>query len=206
MAISNYGELKTAIANWLDRTDLTSKIPDFITVAEAKFFRVLRTPGNEQWVTYGASSLITQTFQIPNDYMSCKIFMYGARPLTRITDIKYLSLLAESDVAGPPQYFCRIKEQFYIYPQADTEEDINLVYYQYQGPMVEDEDTTRTLGFAPDLYLYSALMAAQAYLIGDDRLQVWSAELQATMETLNSNAADDEIDGSTMTTNNIYQG
>ena len=30
MAISTYAELKTSIANWLDRSDLTDVIPDFI--------------------------------------------------------------------------------------------------------------------------------------------------------------------------------
>ena len=39
MAITNYSELKSAIADWLDRTDLTDQIPDFITLAEARHKR-----------------------------------------------------------------------------------------------------------------------------------------------------------------------
>ena len=35
MAITTYSELKTSIANFLDRDDLTSVIPDFISLAEA---------------------------------------------------------------------------------------------------------------------------------------------------------------------------
>lgn len=35
MAISTYAELQTAGANWLDREDLTSRIPEFIALAEA---------------------------------------------------------------------------------------------------------------------------------------------------------------------------
>ena len=31
MAISTYAELKTSIASWLDRSDLTDVIPDFIS-------------------------------------------------------------------------------------------------------------------------------------------------------------------------------
>ena len=42
MAITTYAELKTAIANWLNREDLTSVIPDFISLAEADFNRKLR--------------------------------------------------------------------------------------------------------------------------------------------------------------------
>ena len=36
MAISNYTELKTAVANWLGRDDLTSRIPEFISAAEIR--------------------------------------------------------------------------------------------------------------------------------------------------------------------------
>jgi hypothetical protein len=35
MAISTYTDLKTSIASWLNRDDLTSVIPDFISLAEA---------------------------------------------------------------------------------------------------------------------------------------------------------------------------
>ena len=43
MAISTKSELHTAVTNWLNRSDLTSRIPEFITLAEASFNRNLRT-------------------------------------------------------------------------------------------------------------------------------------------------------------------
>ena len=42
MAISTYSELQTAAANWLDRDDLTNRITEFVSLAEATFNRVLR--------------------------------------------------------------------------------------------------------------------------------------------------------------------
>ena len=42
MALTTYDELKTSIADFLDRDDLTSVIPDFITLAEADLNRGLR--------------------------------------------------------------------------------------------------------------------------------------------------------------------
>lgn len=204
MAIANYGELKAAIAAWLDRSDLTAKIPDFIQLAESKIFRKLRCPGNEQWARYPAAPSITQTFQIPNDYIEAKVLMYGTLPLTRISDQKYLALLAQSDAAGTPKYFTRMKDQLYLYPAADYEADVNLIFYESQGPMVLETDYTRTLLFAPDLYLYGALTAAQAYLIGDERLGVWAGQYNEAMAELNEAAEGNEIDGSTMSINNIY--
>lgn len=35
MAIGTYAELQTAVANWLDRLDLTARVPEFIALAEA---------------------------------------------------------------------------------------------------------------------------------------------------------------------------
>ena len=40
--ISTYSDLKTAIANYLARTDLTDQIPDFIRFAEIRLRRELR--------------------------------------------------------------------------------------------------------------------------------------------------------------------
>jgi hypothetical protein len=204
MAIANYGELKAAIAGWLDRSDLTSIIPDFIQLAETKIFRKMRCPGNEQWVTYPADPSITQTFQIPNDFVEAKVLMYGTLPLTRITEQRYLALLAQSGAAGTPQYFTRMKDQLYLYPAADYEADINLIFYETQGPMALDTDYTRTLLFAPDLYLYGALVSAQAYLIGDERLGIWAGQYNESMAEVNETAVDNEVDGSTMSINNVY--
>ena len=43
MAISTYAELKTAIANFLARDDLTNEIDDFIDLAESRISRELET-------------------------------------------------------------------------------------------------------------------------------------------------------------------
>ena len=42
MAINSYSSLQTAVANWLDRSDLTDRIPEFIDLAEARINRALR--------------------------------------------------------------------------------------------------------------------------------------------------------------------
>ena len=51
MSISNYGELKTALANILKRDDLTSRIPEFIEMMEDRVNRTLRVRAMEASVT-----------------------------------------------------------------------------------------------------------------------------------------------------------
>lgn len=43
MALTTYTALKASVADWLNRTDLTAAIPDFISLAEAQMERTLRT-------------------------------------------------------------------------------------------------------------------------------------------------------------------
>ena len=41
MAIGTFDELKTAVANWLGRDDLTDRIPEFIALAEGRMNRTI---------------------------------------------------------------------------------------------------------------------------------------------------------------------
>ena len=51
MAITTYAELKTAVANFLARSDLTDKIPEFISMAEARMGEELETRSQEKRAT-----------------------------------------------------------------------------------------------------------------------------------------------------------
>jgi hypothetical protein len=42
MSLTTYSELQSSIADWLNRTDLTSQIKDFITIAESRLDRELK--------------------------------------------------------------------------------------------------------------------------------------------------------------------
>ena len=48
MSIGTYAELKTSIANFLARDDLTAQIPDFIQLAEGRMSRELETREQEK--------------------------------------------------------------------------------------------------------------------------------------------------------------
>ena len=70
MAISTYAELKTSIANWLDREDLTDIIPDFIALAETRHKRDFKIRRMETRVTAN---------------MPAPLWAYAARARTVIT-------------------------------------------------------------------------------------------------------------------------
>ncbi len=51
MSISTYAELQTAVGNWLNRADLTARIPEFIELFEARVKRDLRVRQMEKRAT-----------------------------------------------------------------------------------------------------------------------------------------------------------
>ena len=72
MALDTYANLKTAIADFLNRDDLTSSIDDFIDLAEAQMNREVRHWDMEKRAT---AVLNTQYTALPNDFVEPIRFM-----------------------------------------------------------------------------------------------------------------------------------
>ena len=74
MAITTYSELQTAVSNWLHRSDLTSYIPDFITLAETRIYREVRARDMEtafsDTIASGAVALPTSYIDLKHAYIS----------------------------------------------------------------------------------------------------------------------------------------
>ena len=68
MALSTFSELKTEIANYVDRSDLTDQIPTFINLAEARINRLVRVRIME---SVKISSLVSgvKRYPLPSDYL-----------------------------------------------------------------------------------------------------------------------------------------
>ena len=175
MALDTFSGLKTTIADYLNRDDLTSIIPSFITLAEAKFNRKLRV---RQMVKRATATLDTQYFAFPADFLQAKEFQLNTNPITYLQYVtqnqgdygsanQYISV-------GKPQYYTIIGTQIEVIPTPDTGYTGELTYYG-KIPALSDSNTSNwLLVYAPDLYLYGALLEAAPYLKDDERLATWS--------------------------------
>ena len=94
--IDTYGELKTEVADWLDREDLTTRIPKFIRLAETEIYRDLRCRENEFVVTYSSTGWTINGqssnpdtndpyLVLPPNYKAMKEVTWGDRPLEEIS-------------------------------------------------------------------------------------------------------------------------
>lgn len=175
MALSTFTELKAAIAGWVNRTDLTSAIPDFIALAEAQISRRLRV---RAMIARAEATISTEFFAVPTDF---------AAPI-RLTleieedDISVLEFLAPErflemkqgrpNETGEPEFFTVVGGEIQVLPIPDTSYTAELVYYA-RVPDLASNSTNWLLTAHPDVYLYGSLVQSAPYLKNDERVSVW---------------------------------
>ena len=176
MAINTYSTLQTAVANWLDRDDLTDRIPDFIALAEARYNRELRIRAMETTVT-DSTVAGTRSYALPTRYLQTRTIQLSTDP---ITPLEYLTpemmdrLWAGSQV-GKPQTFTIIGDNYHLGPSPDGVYTVEIVYYQRFAALSDLAPTNTMLTENPDVYLYATLLEAEPFLANDARIQLWMA-------------------------------
>ena len=182
MALTTYAELKTSVGDWLNRTDLTTAIPDFISLAEAQIERNLRT---RQMIVRATASITTEYSAVPNDFLEVKSFKLDTNPVTplgfeTIDSMDTLAVTYRS--ASKPIFFTVVGEQFRYLPVPDTAYTGELIYYAKLSKLSTANTTNFLLTAAPDVYLYGALMQAAPYLQDDARITVWASMYRSGLE------------------------
>lgn len=192
MTITNYGTLKTAIADTLNRDDLTSVIPQFVTLAQAQFNRKIRS---HRQITRGSLTIDAQFEALPADWLeTIRITMDGS-PIRVLTQISLDDLTryrtAVNDTTDAPIYFAHNGTDIELFPTPSTSYTGEITYYAKITALSADGDTNWLLTNHPDLYLYGALVHTAPYLKDDARIAVWAGLLAQSMTEIEdeSNAA-----------------
>ena len=172
MTIATYAQLKTAIADFLNRDDLTAVIPTFITLAEASFNRKLR-----DWrMVKRSTTAFDEPFELlPDGWLeTIRLGMPGQGPLKLVSSQDMMLLKADHSPPGIPKYFAHTAGQLEFWPEPSADAGTGqMVYYAQIEPLGELIDRNWLLSAAPDLYLYGSLLHSAPYLKDDPRIVVW---------------------------------
>lgn len=184
MAIGTYAELQTAAANWLNRSDLTSRIPEFIALAEAKFNRVIRAP---DMVTKDTSFTIDSQYKtLPTGFLEAIRFSISGTPdrrLEYLTPEKMDETRERFTASQKPGYYSVAGGNFEFLPNPDQSYTGLLLYYQAITGLATTSPNW-LLTSHPDIYLFGTLLEAAAYLDDDRRVPLWSSRLQTALDQL----------------------
>ena len=181
MAITTYSELKTAVADFLNRDDLTSAIPNFIALAEASLNRRMRAP---EMVTRATVTVDAEYENRPADWMETIRYQMNTNPITVlefVTPEEAIIQKTKFSVSGVPLFFSTVGTQFQHIPAPDGSYTGELMYYA-RVPGLSDSNTSNWLLTAnPDIYLYATLVQSAPYLKEDERIGVWASILERLM-------------------------
>ena len=202
MAITNYTNLQTAIADFLNRDDLTSVIPTFIQLAEAQMQREIRHWKMETRAS-GQQSAGDQYMQIPTDWLETirlHLTGNGTSAVTMTSRAAMADIRAKNEDASTvaPYLYCHADSQFELYPTPSEDTDFELLYYQ-KIPDLASNTTNWLLSDAPDVYLYGSLLHSAPYLAEDARVAVWAQMYSAAVQNVNSASEQARYSGSGMT-------
>lgn len=184
MALATYSDLKASVASTLHRTDLTTQIPDFVTLAEAQMRRRLRTA---KMVTRTTLSVNAQYVDAPSDFDGIKTLDLATDP---VTPLKFLSddmmteELARNPGTGKPRFFSIVGVQFRFLPVPDTTYTADLGYYQNVPALSDSATTNWVLTGHPDAYLYGTLLQAALWLRDDARAGTWSGLFETAVNDI----------------------
>jgi hypothetical protein len=201
MALTNYTGLKASIADFLNRDDLTSVIPDFVALAEAQINRDIRHWKMEAR-TSGQQDPADEYMQIPADWVeTIRLHLTGTG--TSVVNLVSRDAMADKraaqeNAAGTPRMYTHANGQFQLYPTPDATTNFELLYYQKIPSLITNTDNWLLLE-APDVYLYGALLHSAPYLAEDARVAIWAQMYSAAVQRLNQVSEDAMFSGSGLT-------
>lgn len=193
--ITTYATLQSAMADWLIKTNLTTQIPQFIQLVEARLKRDRR-----------ARKLQTRTFSIssdnmalPSDFRSLDSWYldgptyYGEIqivPADRLGELK-----ARLGDTGVPAYAAILDTTARFAPAPDGTYSTKMVYWRKLLPLSATQTTNWLLTDHPDIYLYGALIESAPYLKDDARVPVWERRYEQALEELHEETQDRQFGG-----------
>jgi hypothetical protein len=202
MAISTKAELNTAVANWLNRSDLTARIPEFTSLAEASFNRNLRT---REMLVRSTASTTGQYVSLPTDYLEMlNIELTSTSPPKRLV---YITSDRSDDYrensnneVGTPDYYTIEGTSIQLLPTPSASVTIQLNYYQDIPALsgLADSGNNWLLLAHPDIYLYGTLMQASPYIMDQQSAKIWDGLLSRSMQELQMSDEKSRYSGGTL--------
>ena len=197
MALTTYDELKTSIADFLNRDDLTAVIPDFITMAESDMNMNVRHWRQEE---RAIAPIDTQYSAIPSDFLEVISFHISSgdfRSLELISKAEMLDRRYKSgDASGKPAFYAITAGEIEVYPTPDGTYTAELYYYSRIPALSASNTSNWVLEYFPDAYLYNSLVHSAPYLKDDPRMQTWAALSTNAIDGINAESESSKFGGS----------
>ena len=196
MSIATYSDLKTAVANYLARTDLTDQIPDFIRFAELRLRRELRIRQMLKSVTT-ATTGGDSTVELPSDFLEIRDFAVVTNPIQPLTysSPAVFSRNTRSTESGKPLDYTILASEFQLAPVPDGTYTLKLLYFAAPTFLGDTNSSNVFIANAPDALLYASLLEAEPYIMNDARINTWGTMYDRAISTITKSDESSQYSG-----------
>lgn len=186
MALATYTDILAAVASWMDRTDLTSVIPDFVALSESRIARDLRIRKQVSTSTLTTTAGV-QGVTLPTDFLEIEnITLSGTSPpasLAVVTPEILDRKFPFNYQTGQPQVYALIGDSINFGPTPDAAYTVSLDYYA-RFAALSVTPTNWLLTNHPMVYLAGALCEGWLYLQDADKVALWDARYRSEVAQL----------------------
>jgi hypothetical protein len=202
MAFTTYSDLKTTIASYLARSDLTAMIPTFIQLAELRLRRELRT---RQMLVVATANTTggDSTVGLPTDFLEMRDIHVNTNPITTLSysapNSFYNSYRATE--SGKPTDYTVLATELQLSPVPDSTYQLQMLYYAQPYFLSDSNQGNVFLTNYADALLYAALGEAEPYLMNDARLQTWASLYDRAISSITIADQSSEYSGQPMSMN-----
>jgi hypothetical protein len=157
--ITTYSGLVTSAGLWLERSDLGTMIPDFITMVEERLNRILRVPEMEEVTTLTTDG---ERIDLPTDFRQARSLYLDTDPRQELECVSLGTLRTKyaQQISGKPE----------VYAISGSEIVLGPSYYQEIPPLSSGSETNWLITRHPSIYLYGVLLQAELFGWNDERL------------------------------------
>lgn len=191
--IGNYDDLVAMVGNWLDRDDLAPRIPEFISLLEARLNRLLRTVLQETQATWAVSA---SEFALPADFRKLRWIAPYGDPHRRLTEVTPDQLRDWPSGCGPRVYAINGRTLLFSpAPTSDNPLTVTASYWRRIPPLGSFQPTNWLMDEHPDIYLWGALHQAATYIRDPDAIDTCKAYLDDAIAELQQESRKDAWGG-----------
>lgn len=180
---TTYSGLLSDIADHLNREDLTLKIPGFIRRVEERLNRILRVPEMEETTTLTTDA---ERIDLPTDFRQARALYLDTDPRQELEPVTLGTLRTKyaQQITGKPECYAISGSEIVFGPAPDDEYDAILSYYQEIPAISSESETNWLISAHYSIYLYGALVMAEAYIWDDERLPLWKSAWDEALDEL----------------------
>ncbi|ANI79011.1 phage adaptor protein [Sphingobium sp. EP60837] len=179
--IGEYDDLVAMVGDWLDRDDLTDRIPEFVALLEARLNRLLRTNLQE---TAAVWAVTDEEYALPDDFRKLRRLNVAgsAQPLSEVAsnDLPQWSSFGQARVYAVEGRYLRFSPA----PSAENPLTLSAVYWRRIPPLGTGQPTNWLLNENPDIYVWGALHQAATYIRDPDAIDTCKAYLDEAIAEL----------------------